>query len=139
MNRVTSLVALVLAGSIGFSVLAQEDQAVEKVVTEAEKINESAVQSQVKIDNIADQIDGKLQFKALNKEIEGLNVYNSQLQKQIDNQLTRWSLNEAIDEVSVIERQITPLMINMIDGLEQFAQLDVPYQKSVTHVSIYAA
>ena len=129
MNRVTSLMALIVAGSISFAAFAQEDQTVEKVVTEAAKINESAAKSQVKIDNIADQIDSKLQqFKALNKEIEGLNVYNSQLQKQIDNQNAEMlALNDAIDEVSVIERQITPLMINMIDGLEQFVALDVPF------------
>ena len=36
-------------------------------------------------------------------------------------------LNAAIDEVSVIERQITPLMMNMIDGLAQFVALDVPF------------
>jgi hypothetical protein len=121
--------ALIVAGSISFAAFAQEDQTVEKVVTEAAKINESAAKSQVKIDNIADQIDSKLQqFKALNKEIEGLNVYNSQLQKQIDNQNAEMlALNDAIDEVSVIERQITPLMINMIDGLEQFVALDVPF------------
>ena len=82
-----------------------------------------------KIDGITDQIDSKLQqFKTLNKEIEGLEVYNNQLRKQIANQEQEMAdLNAAIDEVSVIERQITPLMIRMIDGLEQFVQLDVPF------------
>jgi hypothetical protein len=36
-------------------------------------------------------------------------------------------LSESIDEVTVIERQITPLMLRMIDGLEQFVDLDVPF------------
>jgi hypothetical protein len=36
-------------------------------------------------------------------------------------------LNDSIDKVSVIERQITPLMLRMIKGLEDFVSLDVPF------------
>lgn len=82
-----------------------------------------------KINGITDQIDSKLQqFKTLMKEIEGLEVYNTQLRKQINSQEQEMDdLNAAIDEVSVVERQITPLMMRMIDGMEQFIALDVPF------------
>jgi TolA-binding protein len=107
----------------------QEDQYIEPAQQTAEQINESAQQSQATIDNIAGQIDSKLQqYKTLIKEMEGLEVYNGQLRRQIQNQQDEMqSLNDAIDEVSVIERQITPLMINMIEGLEQFISLDTPF------------
>ncbi|MEC8487801.1 MAG: DUF3450 domain-containing protein, partial [Pseudomonadota bacterium] len=110
-------------------VLAQDDEVLKPVVDEAAKINESAAKSQEKINGITDQIDSKLQqFKTLMKEIEGLEVYNTQLRKQINNQEQEMAdLNAAIDEVSVVERQITPLMMRMIDGLEQFVALDVPF------------
>ena len=109
--------------------LAQDDEVLKPVVDEAAKINESAAKSQEKINGITDQIDSKLQqFKTLMKEIEGLEVYNTQLRKQINNQEQEMAdLNAAIDEVSVVERQITPLMMRMIDGLEQFVALDVPF------------
>ena len=62
------------------------------------------------------------------KEVEGLKVYNRQLEKQIANQEREMvQLSESIDEVTVIERQITPLMLRMIDGLEQFVELDAPF------------
>jgi hypothetical protein len=70
------------------------------------------------------------QFTALNKEIDGLAVYNAQLTRQLNNQVTEMGdLNASMDKVSVIERQITPLMIRMITGLEQFVGLDVPFLK----------
>ena len=122
--------ALLVAGALAATpVLAQDDEVLKPVVDEAAKINESAAKSQEKINTITDQIDSKLQqFKTLMKEIEGLEVYNTQLRKQINSQEQEMAdLNAAIDEVSVVERQITPLMIRMIDGLEQFIALDVPF------------
>ncbi|MBD3585919.1 DUF3450 domain-containing protein [Salinimonas sp. HHU 13199] len=120
---------LLASAMMASAAMAQDDEDLKPVVDEAAKINESAAQSQEKINKITNQIDSKLQqFKTLNKEIEGLEVYNAQLRKQIENQNQEMSdLNDSIDEVSVIERQITPLMIRMIEGLEQFIELDVPF------------
>lgn len=120
---------LIAASLLASTAVAQENEIVAPVVAAAAPINESAATSQQKINSITDQIDNKLQqFRALNKEIEGLEVYNAQLRKQIANQNQEMAdLNASIDEVSVIERQITPLMIKMIDGLEQFIALDVPF------------
>ncbi|WP_420935005.1 DUF3450 domain-containing protein [Alteromonas sp. A081] len=122
--------ALLVAGVLtATSVHAQDDEVLKPVVDEAAKINESAAKSQEKINGITDQIDSKLQqFKTLMKEIEGLEVYNTQLRKQINSQNQEMDdLNAAIDEVSVVERQITPLMMRMIDGLSQFIELDMPF------------
>ena len=58
------------------------------------------------------------------KQIEGLRVYNRQLEKQISGQRQEMEqLARSIDEVTIIERQITPLMLRMIEGLDQFVGL----------------
>jgi DNA repair exonuclease SbcCD ATPase subunit len=131
MRRLKLLPLAVLASSLAAAMpsVAQEDKFLEPAVKEAAEINKSAAASQEKINTITDQLDTKLQrFKTTNKEIDGLVVYNAQLRKQLNNQLQEVAdLNKAIDEVSVIERQITPLMLRMIEGLKQFVSLDVPF------------
>lgn len=95
----------------------------------AKQMNGAAAKSQAKIDALTDETRKLLSdYKVVLKEIEGLRVYNRQLEKQIGNQETEMAaLAKSIDEVTVIERQITPLMLRMIDGLEQFVTLDMPF------------
>ena len=95
----------------------------------AEQMNQAATRSQAKIDALTEETRKLLnEYKTVLKEIEGLRVYNRQLEKQISNQEEEMAqLAESIDEVTVIERQITPLMLRMIDGLEQFVSLDMPF------------
>jgi hypothetical protein len=62
------------------------------------------------------------------KLVEGLRQYNAMLLKQLENQDQEIStLQESNGNVAVVERQILPLMVSMIDGLEQFVELDVPF------------
>ena len=95
----------------------------------AERMNQAATRSQAKIDALTEETRKLLnEYKTVLKEIEGLRVYNRQLEKQISNQEEEMAqLATSIDEVTVIERQITPLMLRMIDGLEQFVSLDMPF------------
>ena len=95
----------------------------------AEQMNAQAKRSQAKINDLTEETRQLLnEYKTVLKEVEGLRVYNKQLEKQIGNQeIEMEQLARSIDEVTVIERQITPLMLRMIDGLEQFVELDAPF------------
>jgi len=97
-----------------------------------------AQESQQRIDKLVDQTnDLHVKYKTVLKEIEGLRVYNRQLEKQISNQEKEMAeLNDSIDRVTEVERQITPLMLRMVDALEQFIELDVPFQLDVRREGI---
>jgi len=85
--------------------------------------------SQTRIDQLQDQTRDLLsQYKQVMKIVEGLKVYNRQQEKLIANQEAEMAeLNDSIDKVTVIERQIGPLIERMIDNLEAFIALDVPF------------
>ena len=123
-----SLSASSLIFSTTASAMATEDS-LGKVVSAGQQITESAANSQKKVNKYTEQVQTKLQkFHAVTKEVDGLTVYNQQMQAQLDNQLKELSqLAKSMNDVSVIERQISPLMARMISTLENFVDLDVPF------------
>ena len=123
------LKALALIGALvsGLTATAVQAAEVNDVLKAGAVKVQSAKTSQTKVDRIADQTDGLLQeFKQVNKQIESLRVYNSQLDRQIDSQLQMMSeLKESIANATVIERGVSPLMVTMLAGLEDFVALDL--------------
>lgn len=68
------------------------------------------------------------EYRAELKIVEGLETYITMLDQQIVSQEEDVeTLRTSIGDVAVIERQILPLMSRMIDGLEDFVALDVPF------------
>ncbi|MFK7830033.1 MAG: DUF3450 domain-containing protein [Congregibacter sp.] len=128
LKNVLLVAAASLTAILGFATTSQASTLDDILEVSADK-TDAARQSQVKIDRLADETRNLLDdYKTVMKQIDGLRVYNSRLQRQIDNQMRRISeIDESIEQVTVIQRQMTPLVIRMIDGLEQFIEMDVPF------------
>jgi len=88
-----------------------------------------AQESQERINEVVDTTRSlEDQYRAINKEIDGLKVYNRLMTAQTNGQTaTLDDIALSMDQVDVINRQIFPLMERMIDGLEQSIALDIPF------------
>ncbi|AQA17532.1 hypothetical protein BST95_04080 [Halioglobus japonicus] len=125
------IAALVAAGTLAGATAAVQASTLDQILDVSEAKNNAARKSQAKIDRLADETSDLLtDYKTVMKQVDGLKVYNARLQRQIENQNKRvGEIEESISQVTVIQRQMTPLVIRMIDGLEQFVELDVPFEK----------
>ena len=104
-------------------------QSIDPIVEVGKQRTAAAKASQAKIDRLADETASLLSdYKTVMKQVDGLKVYNARLERQIANQEKRIrDIDASIAEASVIQRQIPPLVTRMLDGLEQFINLDMPF------------
>jgi hypothetical protein len=92
-------------------------------------MNEAAAQSQDKIDKIDDDIgDMQNRYRMAQQRIESMKMYNAQVGELVAAQRKQLSeLTGKIDAATHVGREITPLLLRMLDVLDQFVQLDVPF------------
>jgi len=68
------------------------------------------------------------QYANLLREIRGLEAYNALVQRQIQTQQQDLvDLQSATAGVPDLERQLPPLLIQMVDGLDAFVRVDMPF------------
>ena len=95
---------------------------------EARRISENQ-QAQKRVDEVHEAtLDLATEYQNKLKVVDGLKVYNALLQKQLNAQdIEVDTLRSSIANATVIERQMVPLMMRMLDGLDEFIALDVPF------------
>lgn len=121
-----------LAASLAALLAASAAQAVDELTQMVDvrtNGNKESAASQARIDKIADQTDVLLaEYRSTLSQIDSLRVYNAQLDRLIASQEAEMaSLEEQIGNVKLVGRQITPLMLRMVDALDKFVELDVPF------------
>lgn len=129
LSRSGAMALLVAGGCLGGNAHAQT---LDKVVQEGQQKLESGRESQERINSIVDEQQAKLvKYRALLKQMEGLEQYNEQLGQQIQGQEALISrFDGSISQVAQIERQMLPLIKRMADSLATYVSLDLPFHEA---------
>ncbi|MFM7275391.1 MAG: DUF3450 domain-containing protein, partial [Gammaproteobacteria bacterium] len=69
------------------------------------------------------------EYRTLSRQLDGLALHNARLERQYADQQRRLAGIAAASEGAVaLQREIAPLLTRMIDSLEQFVALDLPFR-----------
>ena len=100
-----------------------------EIVGERSDANDAGAAVQKTIDELSDQTGTLLeQYRTALKQIDAIRVYNDQMRALISSQEAELtSLTDQVDRVEIVGRSVTPLMLRMIEALDQFVSLDVPF------------
>lgn len=105
----------------------------QSVLTQAisvqQRLQSEAKSSQQRIDKLDDQSQALLQrYLAASAELDDLRVYNAQTARLLAEQSVDIAeLRDQLEQIEVTRRRIVPLLLAMLDGLEQFVAADVPF------------
>lgn len=115
------------------SLFAQETIEDKNIVEDTIKISTTSIEksglTQEQIVKLDEQTRVLLaDYQSTSKEYDSLKLYNDQVQKIINSQIEEIeNILIKIDELDQTNQRIVPFMLRMIDGLENFIQLDIPF------------
>lgn len=90
----------------------------------------SAIASQKRIDKLAEDTEKVIsKYHQQRKSVEVLKKFNDRMRRTLEaQQVAMQKLERSIEDASLIERQIVPLMLRMISGLDKFIEIDIPFK-----------
>jgi hypothetical protein len=102
---------------------------VEQVMNEQLAANREAAAVQGRVNQLSDETKEMLaKYRQALTDIQSFERYNEQIEAQVTSQNNEIAHIQAqLDDIEVTARDVLPLMKKMVDTLEQFVALDVPF------------
>ena len=94
------------------------------------QVDKDGAANQKELDQIRERIqDAKVRADQASADADSLERYNNQLEVQVRAQQTDIaSIEKQLTEIDTTNREVQPLMQQMVDTLAQFVSLDIPFQ-----------
>ena len=110
---------------------AQNVAPVQKALQSQVATDKAAAASQKRIDSFVDRTnDAANKYAQVKSEADSVEAYNKQLDAQVKSQEQEMaSVQKQLDEIETTSREVQPLIERMVDSLDQFVSLDVPFLK----------
>jgi hypothetical protein len=129
---IAALTAVLFSGSAWPAAAQEEDEQgvpLETVVQAQVAADKDAIASQKRINELDDQTKEMLEkYNLLLAETESMNGYSDQLALQVkDQQGAIASYNQQLVEIENTAREVMPMMQRMLDQIDRFVQLDIPF------------
>jgi len=123
-------ILMILVGTAAVNITATE-ATIEDSLNQVKKSNQSAIESQQSIDELSIKTQKMLEeYKQILQQTEYLHYYNFQLkQLEADQKSEIASLEQQLEQINITQMRIVPLINSMVDALEKFIVLDVPFHQ----------
>jgi ABC-type transporter Mla subunit MlaD len=101
----------------------------QEALTAQAQVDREAAQAQDEIDGIRDRTqDAAGRYAQAMADADSLERFNAQLQEQVESQETELaSIEQQLLDIETTNREVQPLMQQMVDTLVRFVELDVPF------------
>jgi len=105
-------------------------QSLDSTVQVEKKINEGSAQSQKRVSSLARQTQDLLtEYRSVVRETESLKIYNDNLERVVNDQRNEvQSINRQLQGLEATNRGVIPLMLDMIEALDQIVEADIPFR-----------
>jgi hypothetical protein len=125
----TAGLALTLALAAAAPSALAQDRALSASLAEQKASDEASIKSQKRVAQLADQTtDLQGEYRLTLQKLDRVRIYNNHLQKLVNEQETlKADVGRQLEDFQVVQTEIVPLMFDMIESLDQFIKLDMPF------------
>lgn len=96
------------------------------------RVDTASQRSQNAVEQLADETNDLFaDFRVASQQLDRLRIYNDNLERLVaDQDSEKASISKQLAEFGDVEKGIVPLMYQLIDDLDNFVNLDMPFQQN---------